>query len=382
MATPLPSRFLRSAHLREQHGTDGEQIGQWLLRGDPTADAAIRALASIDKGTANGWIELGCLRGAVALPANAPMALREFFQEVERTPAWIDEAGLRHGGGLVLRTGLLAGVVLASRSIVLGYASPGGNKPLVFAGGLTERAPRRLNETARFVKAVVWPGGMQRHREGYAATLRVRLMHAHVRVRLHEDSRWRTNAWGVPINQHDMAATTLLFSLIVIDGLRRLGIRIDEAEAEAYYQLWRYVGHLMGVDHDLLPARLTDAWKLWRLIEASQGPPDADTRRLVTALCHAVTAEAKSPGERRMAAVMLAVIQAAARKLHGAAAAHELGFGDENAGALDFALPRVVRGLDVIARRTPTQAIALGMRYWQGVADKGMTRYGVPFLFL
>ena len=59
------------------------------------------------------------------------------------------------------------GLTLAT-SLVLGYASPGGNKPLAFSGQLEKRAPQRLLETSRFVEATCLPGGLARFAPGFA----------------------------------------------------------------------------------------------------------------------------------------------------------------------------------------------------------------------
>jgi hypothetical protein len=49
---------------------------------------------------------------------------------------------------VLLRTGFLGGIVLGFRSLVAGYCSPAGNKPLAFSGRLREAAPRRLSRPA------------------------------------------------------------------------------------------------------------------------------------------------------------------------------------------------------------------------------------------
>src|SRR5262249_51979302 len=176
-------------------------------------------------------LEAALDRGIGAVP-DAPEALRALFAELDRVPAWVDWPTLDAGGELLMRAGPFGGMVLGAGSLVLGYASPGGNKPLVFSGRLTEQAPRRLDETSRFVQAVCRPGGMQRSGDGFKITVKVRLMHAEVRRMILRSGRWDDARWGAPLNQHDMAATTLLFSLVVLEGLRSLGLVIGREEAE------------------------------------------------------------------------------------------------------------------------------------------------------
>ena len=87
------------------------------------------------------------------------------------------------------------------RSLVLGYASPAGNKPLMLSGRLKEQALKRLNETARFVQAVCRPGGMRPLADGWQITVKVRLIHAQVRRMILKSGKWDEGAWGAPVNQ-------------------------------------------------------------------------------------------------------------------------------------------------------------------------------------
>jgi hypothetical protein len=274
-----------------------------------------------------------------------------------------------------MRAGPLGGAVLGARSLVLGYASPAGNKPLVLSGRLKEQAPTRLNETARFVQAVCRPGGMRPFADGWRITVKVRLMHAQVRRMILRSDRWNEAAWGAPINQHDMAATTLLFSVAMIDGLRKLGVRVDAEEAERYVHLWRWVGRVIGVDGGLLPASEADAVRLAELIAATMAPPDQDSRELTSALFAVPFVGAVTPRQKR---------DAARRALFGTTVCREL-VGDELADALSvprnparFAMPvlrRLVAGVERFKRAVPFAergAVAAGARYWDRVVAIGL----------
>jgi hypothetical protein len=187
--------------------------------------------------------------------------------------------------------------------------------------------------------------------------------------------KWDDAAWGAPINQHDMAATTLLFSATMLDGLRKLGVRIDSEEAERYIHLWRWVGHVIGVDARILPASVADATRLVDLIAATMAPPDQDSRDLTQALFDAAWVSATTPKQRR----------AAARKVvFGTTLCREL-VGDEMADALNvprntfrYAMPMMrglVGGVERVTRAVPFAergAIAAGMSYWDRVVEIGL----------
>ena len=153
---------------------------------------------------------------------------------------------------MLLRHGLLSGLVLGFKSLVLGYCSPAGNKPLVFSGRLTADVNRRLAETARFVEAVSHPRGLRFGAPGFTTTVRVRLIHARIRHALRHAPSWKTAEWGTPINQYDMAGTVLLFSSVLLEGLRDLGASVSADEEDAVLHQWRAIGRLMGVEDELL----------------------------------------------------------------------------------------------------------------------------------
>ncbi len=370
----FPTRYTNLAEARRRHGDRVERVGRFFWEVDPRGDAAVEALEALPKG--QGWrmFEKGLTEGVRAIP-DAPLALRELLEEAETVPAWVDWDACARGGEVFLRAGVLAGAVLGARSLVLGYASPGGNKPLVFSGRLTEQATRRINETARFVQAVSRPGGMNVFGDGWQITLKVRLIHAQVRRMILKSGRWRAQDWGAPINQHDMAGTTLLFSVAILDGLRRLGMELTAEEGDAYAHLWRWVGRVIGVHPDILPTCESDGMRLASLIELTMGRPDDDSRALTRALFDAPFDVEQTPKHMR---------DAARKSMFGKLLCREL-VGDELADALDvprssyrYAIPmlkRIVRSVGRVTKRLPLAergAVAAGARYWDRVVEIGL----------
>jgi hypothetical protein len=372
--TGFPSRYVNLAAARLRFGDRVDRVGKFLSAVDVPADLVVEAIESLPKGEGWSLLEHGLRGGSRAIPG-APRAMRDFLDAAADVPAWVDWPTCDRGGEMLMRVGILGGAVLGSHSLVLGYASPAGNKPLVLSGRLQQQALRRINETARFVQAVCRPGGMRPFADGWQITLKVRLIHAQVRRMILKTGTWNDGAWGAPVNQHDMAGTTLLFSITIIEGLRKLGVRIDAEEAERYVHLWRRVGHVIGVDSALLPASAADATRLVDLIAATMGPPDQDSRDLTKSLFDAAYHGAVTPKQKR---------DAARKVLFGTTVCREL-IGDELADALQiprnpvrFALPmmrRLVGGVERFTRAVPFAergAIAAGSRYWDRVVEIGL----------
>lgn len=380
----FPSRYVNLTSARLRFGDRVDRLGRFFWRVDDAADAVVEAIEALPRG--EGWrlFEQGLQGGARSIP-DAPAPMRRLLEEAEDVPPWVDWDVCDRGGALLMRAGPFGGAVLGARSLPLGYASPGGNKPLVFSGRLKEQAARRLNETARFVQAVCRPGGMRPGADGWQITLKVRLIHAQVRRMILKSGRWNTAAWGQPVNQHDMAGTTLLFSVSIVDGLRKLGMHVSSEEAERYVHLWRWVGRVIGVHPDILPACEADGMRLAELIAHTMGEPDQDSRDLTRALFEAAYDGARTKKQVR---------DAERKIMFGRLICREL-IGDELADKLEvprttfrYAMPmmkRLVAGVERVTKVVPfgeRSAVVVGSRYWDRVVEIGLAgataEFGLP----
>ena len=379
IVTDYPKRYVNVVAARARFGDRVDRLGTYLGKGDDAADRVVAMIAAMPKG--EGWrlLERG-LRGE-PIP-EAPSELRNFLEDAADAPAWVDWATCDRGGAVLMEAGLIGGMVLGARSLVLGYAAPAGNKPLVFSGRLKEQAARRLNETARFVQAVSRPGGMRPFADGWQITLKVRLIHAQVRAMIVATDRWRADEWGLPVNQHDMVATTLLFSVAMIDGLRKLGIRVDHDEAEDYMHLWRWTGHVIGVDAELLPASEAEATRLVDLIGATTGDPDQDSRDLTRALFDSGKIGVTNPDRLRDAERRIAFGETICRELVGDDLADKLGVPRSRLRHVIPVIRQIVASAGRVTRAIPfgrERAVAAGSRYWDRVVERGMEGIGYEF---
>lgn len=374
MTPVIPARFVNQIEARKRFGDRVDRLAPFLLRGDPLADAVIDEMRTMPGG--RGFALVNEILAHPDFPVDKrPPAIRAFFEHLDVVPVWVDWNTMRRGNELLLRSGIMGGIVLAAASLVFGYTSPAGNKPLVFSGRLTEMAQRRLAETSRFVQAVGQYDGFRRAGEAFAITVRVRLMHAQVRAMLRKSPKWKTDQWGDPINQHDMAATILLFSLVFLAGIRQLGIETAPDESASFMHLWRYAGHVMGVDTEILPTSEFEAWSLADLIRATQGPPDDDSRALTAALFNSEFENAKTPEQKRMALFRREMGRGFCRHLIGAELADQLRIPRTPAESAFYVFRATTRASEALRKGSPDvhrALVASGMKYWDHVVKQAL----------
>ncbi|MET9498396.1 oxygenase MpaB family protein [Streptomyces sp. NPDC006552] len=234
-------------------------IGERLTARDEIAAALARALrrtetADPDKVTMRQF-RRALADGIEAVP-DPPRALRDFFAAVDPVPDWVDFDLIAEGGRVARRFGRNAADVMLPLALIGSYRFDGPPRLLVETGGLLgDSALRRIAETQKWAAAVTAPDALRRTGEGFRLTVHVRLMHALVNDRFEHNGRWDTGRWGLPVNQADLASTLGLFNAVQLLGVRLLGVRVSRAESRALMHLWKYVGHLMGVDSDWLSDR-------------------------------------------------------------------------------------------------------------------------------
>ncbi|GAA1034485.1 MULTISPECIES: oxygenase MpaB family protein [Amycolatopsis] len=260
----------------------------------------------------------------------APPELTTFIEHVEATPYWVDHQRLVSGAKAITRAGLLGLFPLGDMSLMGGYLASRATKSLVGTGEIEYRAPRRLVETAAWWIDVTTPGALEKHGTGYQAALRIRLVHAHVRRAMNNRPDWDYDRWDRPVNQVQTAGTLLLFSLVYVFGTQLLGLRYTAREKADILHLWRYVGWLMGVTDELLPADEDDAWRLLWMLAATEFIPDDDSKRLARALVdtHAAIGEGRGAAGKVLAQVNVGVHSAISRLVLGRDNADFLGLPD------------------------------------------------------
>lgn len=280
VAAPI-RRFIKGAS--EPEPAQWQAIGESLLQGDAPMDELVEWMFEVGLAQAMPLYNQALAQGVVAV-TDAPLALQRFFASIEVMPDWLDRARLLEGARVCCLSGLTGMRVLRDLGLLAGYQASAINRTLVLTGALEKGAQRRVAETTKWWVDCTRPGGMDRGAAGYRGTLHVRLVHALVRRRVSGMAEWDAGYHGVPINQGDMHATYLAFSVIFLIGQRMLGVPLSVGEREAVMHLWRYIAWLMGVEACWLHQRENDAVRALYHNLLSQAPADASSRQLGSAL--------------------------------------------------------------------------------------------------
>jgi hypothetical protein len=252
--------------------------------GDPSADTVIEDLAHAEQIRAVSDVLRSLTHNDQPVPDELPPSIGRWLEEAAELPDWVDRDRLERGCTVVLEHGPQVCVALATASLVYCYAGYPGVKVLTFSRRLGQDADRRVGETAQFVMAVMAPGSLDPCGRGIRKIQKVRLLHAAIRHLVMHSSRWDVEADGVPICQEDLAGTLMSFSPIVVTSLRRLGVRIDDGEAEDYHYRWRVIGQMLGIDPAVIPVDLAQARELTDTIARRNHRPSPEGVLMTQAL--------------------------------------------------------------------------------------------------
>lgn len=281
-----------------------EQKTPWLFEVDELADRVIRevmiplgypkTMQLLGQALSEGHFENLSAHGdsSTRLNSGIPQILIDLVEFSLQKPVWLDLEKVEIGAKLCRRSGTRGFMVLRNYCLMGGYESSAINKPLIFTGALKKGAAKRTTETTEFWVKVVGERALENPHTGICECILIRLMHSYARVSIlngegwFDDAhhKWRTDDWGEPLNQWDMIATNLGFSVVFLDGIRSLGVKVKPEEVEGLFHLWKYIGYLLGIPADLLPETEEQAIRELYAWTITQPPADADTQELAKAL--------------------------------------------------------------------------------------------------
>jgi len=245
-----------------------------------TDEAADKLAAFIKENPRQGWQFFNqTLESGIKGIPNAPEEFRAFFER-ELIPDWVDWDQLERASVAIWRPGNLTLIIASQASMIATYIAPQASQSMDRTGEQMRRTEGRGIETATWFAQATKPGNMKPGKEGYKLSVRVRLIHAFVRINL-DKAEWNYKALGLPLNQERNAtAIAFTFSSVFIDAAKKLGTCYSKTEREDIYTFWRYMGYLLGAPEDLLMKNEEQARTQCALMALTDLPPDAEGQRL------------------------------------------------------------------------------------------------------
>jgi len=280
LAVPAVVRmFAQLMGLREPAPEQWRRLGERLTVGDEPMDGLVEWMASAGMQQMRILFDRAAAEGIDNVP-EAPEPLREFFIGVESAPDWVDWDKVRKGQRALRRGGADGMYIARDVSLLGGYQFSGFNKTLLRTGALEKGSNQRFAETMQWAMDVIADGGLVPCGIGYRSTLRVRLIHAFVRRHVAAMPDWRSDEWGLPVNQTDMAATLVGALIAPPAGAMGMGIVPAPGDLDAIAHLTRYVGWLIGVQDEWLPHNFRDGIRVLFHTATALSIPDDSTQQL------------------------------------------------------------------------------------------------------
>ncbi len=253
-------------------------------QGDPLADAVITELFADGGVAAMNSLMQSFVANEHPEPAGLGAPVARYLAQSAVLPTWADPVRIKAGEDLFWRFGPQVVLVLVCYSLPFCYLGRNGVPVLALTNRLGSNSKRRIVETAQMVVDVMQAGGLATAAgRGRLTIQKVRLMHAAIRHLAPAAPTWQSS-FGKPVNQEDLLGTMLSFSWVTLDGLEKLGIALTDEDREAYIHCWNIVGHLLGIQDELLPAGFAEAKALAAAIAEHQFGPSADGQALTKAL--------------------------------------------------------------------------------------------------
>jgi hypothetical protein len=265
--------------LREPTPEQWRRLGERLSVGDEPMDRLVDWMASAGMDETRLLFDRALAEG-IANVSEAPEPLREFFVRIETIPDWVDRDKLSRGARALRRGGADGMYIARDVSLLGGYLFSGFNKTLLRTGALEKGSNTRFAETMQWAMDVISKDGLDPLGVGYRSTIRVRLIHAFVRRHVAAMPDWRSDEWGVPVNQTDMAATLVGALIAPTAGAVGMGILARPRDFDAIAHLTRYVGWLIGVHDEWLPHNFRDGIRVLYHTLAALSNPDESTQQL------------------------------------------------------------------------------------------------------
>lgn len=291
---------------------DAPELLSPALRADPPADDTVarmldgahgphqlaERIAAINRQFARWDSNAGLARWEpdADLDPRAGAALKDYLARCSALPDWAEPDRIARAEELFMDMSMLSCTLLFCASLPECYVLPDLSAVLHAAGQLEAHTDYRVRSTAAMIFPVMMRGGLTSPQgSGVAQALKVRLIHATIRHLVLRGTPadalgtvpvaplaaagggiyhtlyahgWDTARNGLPCNQEELAYTLLTFHFVFLRGLRRLGLGLPRADEEAYLHAWNVLGHLLGIERELMAPTMDRAAQDFAAIQA------------------------------------------------------------------------------------------------------------------
>ncbi len=293
--------------------------------GDPVMDALVEEMSSLPQDQVHRFINAGMEEDRDGM-RKAPQILRDFFLDAPQPdPDWLDRDKFGPGvrafqrNAVEVLSAFVAGVLIDGFSTLI-------SKSFVQTGRTFDDGVWRLKQNNRHQVEIFWPGGLERHGDGWKLSVRIRFVHAQVRLLLGKSPEWEHDSWGVPISAAHLGYAVSCFAARAVKHSEVLGARYSKEERASFHDVWRYAGHLMGIPESILFVDESHALRLHRIGPLCEPPPTYDSIIMTNALINSapLVAGIDAPEARRK--LVENVIYPVSRALIGNGLADKLKF--------------------------------------------------------
>ncbi len=293
--------------------------------GDPVVDPVVEELASLPQDQVHKFLLAGMDEDRAAM-RNAPQLLRGFFIDAPRPdPDWLDRDAFKPGVRAFQRNSTVCLAALVTGVLIDGFSTL-ISKSFVQTGRIFDNGVWRLKQNNRHQMEIFWPGGLERHGDGWKLSVRIRFVHAQIRRLLSQTEEWEQDSWGVPISAAHLGYAIACFSTRAVRHSEALGARYGAEERAGFHAVWRYAGYLMGIPETILFTDEGDAQRMYRIGSLCEPPPTQEAVIMTNALINSapLVAGVEDTEERRK--LVKHVIYPVSRALIGNRLADQLRF--------------------------------------------------------
>ena len=270
------------------------------LIGDPLAEELAEDLAEFSPKESAKLIEAAMNEEGEEALRNAPDSLRKFFKEAETPPEWLDYSAFAPAVRMFFRNSQVTLAAFVAGVLVEGFTTNIA-KSFFITGRVRDQGVRRLGQNNRHMMEIFLPGGLYRYGDGWKLSVRIRIVHARLRLLLNGSEDWDTEAWGTPISAAHLGYAISAFSARLLKHMKTLGADYTDEEYNSFMAVWRYSGYLMGIPETILFRDADEALRLWKIALMCEPDPPLESIVMAHSLVNSapLIAGMTEPEERR-----------------------------------------------------------------------------------